>query len=161
MRKILSILFVLFIGGFAFAQSADVITDIIATDEVTYGQICYLSAIHQGLIEEDSSYDEAVEVLYSNGQLPVEVGAHEVVYMVNLAFIYAQIWPNIKGGLMYKITNGAPRYAFKLFKNDGIFNSKADPRAVLTGREALDILTACMIEYGSADECMEMIVDEE
>ena len=46
MRKVLSILFILLAGGFAFAQSADVVTDILETDEVTYGQVCYLSAIH-------------------------------------------------------------------------------------------------------------------
>ena len=56
MRKVLSILIILFIGGFAFAQSAEVVTDILNSDEVTYGQVCYLSAVHQGLISDDADY---------------------------------------------------------------------------------------------------------
>ena len=76
------------IGTFAFAQSADVVTDILGAEEATYGQVCYLSAIHQGLISEDASYEEAVEALLNRGQIPEDVGAYDSVYMANLAFIY-------------------------------------------------------------------------
>lgn len=158
MRKLIFTLVVLFIGGFAFAQSADVVTEILSTDEVTYGQVCYLSAVHQGLIDDSADFSEAVSVLYSKGQIPEDVGEYDSVYMANLAYIYAQIWPNIKGGLMFRLTKGSPRYAFKQLKSDGIFSDKADPGAYVSGAEALNILTACMMEYGS-DECMEMEVE--
>lgn len=158
MRKVLSILFVLFIGSFAFAQSADVVTDILNTDEVTYGQICYLSAIHQGLIDESDSYETAVDVLLSTGQIPEYVDAESPIYMANLAFIYAQIWPDMKGGLMFRLTKGSPRYAFKQFKTDGVISDKADPSSYVSGSEALNVLTACMMQYGT-DECMEMDVE--
>ena len=159
MRKILSIVVLLFIGGFAFAQSADVVTDILNTDEVTYGQVCYLSAIHQGFISEDASYEDAVSVLYEKGQIKEDVGAYDSVVMANLAFIFAQIWPSSRGGLLYRLTNGSPRYAFKQFKNDGIISDDVDPNSYVTGNEALAILTTCMVEYGSADECMQMDVE--
>ena len=158
MRKILSILFILFIGSLAFAQSADVVTDILNSDEVTYGQVCYLSAIHQGLISETDSYEDAVEVLLSEGQIPEYVDADSPIYMANLAFIYAQIWPYMKGGLMFKLTHGSPRYAFKQFKSDGVISDKADPNSYISGSEALNILTACMMQYG-IDECMEMEIE--
>ena len=158
MRRIISVLFVLFVGGLAFAQSADVVTDILNSDEVTYGQVCYLSAIHQGLISEDADYDDAVNALLSRGQLPEDVGSYDSVFMANLAFIYAQIWPDIKGGLMFRITKGSPHYAFKQFKTDGVISETADPNSIVSGAEALNILTACMMEYG-ADECMEMEVE--
>ena len=63
MKRIFSLLLVLFIGGFAFAQSADVVTEILGAEEATYGQVCYLSAIHQGLISDDASYEDAVNAL--------------------------------------------------------------------------------------------------
>ena len=44
MKRIFTILLVLFVGGVVFAQSADVVTDILQSDEATYGQVCYLSA---------------------------------------------------------------------------------------------------------------------
>lgn len=159
MKRILSVLFILFAAGVAFAQSADVVTDILESDEATYGQVCYLSAIHQGLISEEASYEDAVSVLLSKGQIPEDVGAYDSVYMANLAFIYVQIWPNIKGGLMFTLTHGSPRYAFKKLKSDGIITDDTDPNAVVTGAQALNILTACMMEYGT-DESMDMEIEE-
>ena len=149
---------VLFVGTLAFAQSADVVTDILKSDEATYGQVCYLSAIHQGIISEDASYEDAVNALLNRGQIPENVGAYDSVFMANLAFIYVQIWPNIKGGLMFSLTNGSPRYAFKKLKSDGVIPENTDPKAVVSGTDALNILTACMMEYG-ADECMDMDIE--
>ena len=158
MKRIFSVLLVLFVGGLVFAQSADVVTEILGTEEVTYGQVCYLSAIHQGLISEDASYDDAVEALLARGQLPEDVGSYDSVFMANLAFIYAQIWPNIKGGLMFRLTRGSPRYAYKQFKADGVIPDNSDPNEIVSGTQALNILTSCMLEYGS-DECMDMEVE--
>ena len=158
MKRIFSLLVLLFAGTVVFAQSADVVTDILEAEEVTYGQVCYLSAIHQGLISEEADYDKAVEILYNLGQIPEAVGAYDPVVMANLAFIYAQIWPEMKGGLMFKLTKGAPRYAFKQFKADGVIDENAQPDSVLSGVDALNILTSCMMEYGTA-ECMEMGVE--
>ena len=158
MKRIFSVLLVLFVGGLVFAQSADVVTEILGTEEVTYGQVCYLSAIHQGIISEDASYDDAVEALLARGQLPEDVGSYDSVFMANLAFIYAQIWPNIKGGLMFRLTRGSPRYAYKQFKADGVIPDNSDPNEIVSGPQALNILTSCMLEYGS-DECMDMEVE--
>ena len=151
-------LLILFAGTFVFAQSANVITDILESDEATYGQVCYLSAIHQGLISEDATYEDAVEVLYDRGQIPESVGAYDTVYLANLAFIYVQIWPSIKGGLMFTLTKGSPRYAFKKLKSDGVIPDNSDPNSVVSGHQALNILTTCMMEYGS-DESMGMEIE--
>ena len=158
MRKILSILLVLFAGGLAFAQSANVVTEILDTEQVTYGQVCYLSAVRQGLISENDSYDAAVQVLFSNGQIPEDVDATAPVYLANLAFVYAQIWPDMKGGLLFKLTKGSPRYAFKQFKADGVIDEDMDPGSFVSGRDALSILTSCMLQYGT-DEAMEMNIE--
>ena len=157
MKRIITILLILFAGTYAFAQSADVITDILGSDEATYGQVCYLSAIHQGIISEDATYEDAVDALLARGQIPEDVGAYDTVFMANLAFIYIQIWPETKGGLMFTLTNGSPRYAFKKLKSDGVIPDSADPNGVVSGRDALNILTSCMMEYGVDESmCMEI-----
>lgn len=156
MKKLFCLISVLFVTGCLYAQSADVVTSILETEEVNYGQVCYLSAIHQNLIEEDASYSDAVKALYDEGQLPELVDPYSIVYMANLSFIYMQIWPEVKGGLMYRITNGSPRYAFKQLSADGVLPPMADPKAIVSGREALNILTACMSTYGSVEEGMGM-----
>lgn len=147
MKKIVMIFFALFLFGAVYAQSADVITEMLETEEVTFGQVCYLSAVHQGLVSDDASYDEAINVLYDAGQIPQAADSHQCVVMANLAFIYAQMW-NVKGGLFYKIFNGSPRYAFKQLKADGVISEASDPKTVVSGLEALNLYTSCAIEYG-------------
>lgn len=131
-----------------YAQSADVITDILESDQVTMGQICYLSAVNQGLISDEATYSAAINVLYENGQLPSKVYEASPAPLVNVAFIFAQIW-DIKGGLLYRAFHGAPRYAYKQLKADGVLPDFADPGLVMTGAEALNFYTSCVIKYGN------------
>lgn len=139
-----------------FAQSADVVTSILDAEEVTYGQICYISAVHQNFVEDDASFEQAMKALVSTGQISENIAADKAVTMAELSAIYLQMWPEVKGGLMYTITKGAPRYAFKKLKSDGILSEKTDPSKKVSGADAMNILTSCMIEYGTSDEGMDM-----
>ena len=159
MKKIVSLFICFFIAGCIYAQSAEVITKILESEQVSYGEVCYLSAVRQNLISEDATYSEAVEVLYNKGQLPLQVDVNEPAYLINLSYIFSRIWPDVSGSLMYKLTKGSPRYTFKLFKAEGILNDKADPNDRVSGFEALSILTSCMITYGSDEECMSMDIE--
>lgn len=150
MKKIISILFISFLVLSVYAQSADVITDILDAKEVTYGQVCYLSAVHHNLIEETSSYDEAVKVLFNEQQIPSLYDSDEVIPLINVAYIFSYMW-DIKGGLMYRITGGAPRYVFKQFQADGIIASSVEPKNHISGADALSMYTACVRKYGNYD----------
>lgn len=132
----------------AYSQSAEVVTDILNSDKVTFGQVCYLSAVHQGLVSDDCTYAQAIRTLYENGQVPVTGYEDTALPMVNLTYIFAQMW-NIKGGLFYRIFHGAPRYAFKQMKADGVLPLNADPSNLISGQEALNIYTSCSIKYGN------------
>lgn len=147
MKRILTSVLLLLLFASVHAQSADVITDILNTKEVTFGQVCYMAAVQQNYIEDTASYSEAIEVLYRKGQIPKIVYEGTVVPMANLAYIYSNMW-DVKGGLLYKIFHGAPRYAFKQLKADGVIPANADPSTIVSGAEALNIYTACSIEYG-------------
>lgn len=156
MKKYVTLFLALFLMGAAYCQSADVVTEMLETPEVTFGQVCYLSAIHQGFVSDDATYDQAIDALYEKGQIPQNVDKSTNVVMANLAFIYAQMW-NVQGGLLYRLTNGSPRYAFKQLKVDGIIPETADPKTVVSGLEALNMYTSCAIEYGN----MELSTTEE
>jgi len=147
MKKLIVAIFSLFLLSSVYAQSSEVITDILNSKQVTFGQVCYLSAVHQGYIDETASYTDAIEVLYRKHQIPRIVYQDTVVPMVNLAYIYSKMW-NINGGLFYRIFHGAPRYAFKQLKADGIIPANTDPNKIVSGEDALNIYTACSIEYG-------------
>jgi small subunit ribosomal protein S8 len=70
MKRLFFVIFSLFLlGGVVSAQSSQVVTDILNTEEVTYGQVCYLSAVHQGFITEEASFDDAVQILFEKGYI--------------------------------------------------------------------------------------------
>ena len=52
----------------AYAQRADFVTRLIAADKATYGEVCYLSAVYQGFVGENASYEDALHALVQKGQ---------------------------------------------------------------------------------------------
>ncbi len=147
MKKFIVALFTFLLAGVLYAQSSQVITEILNTKNVTFGQVCYLSAVNQGLVKEKASFEECINALYEDDQLPVIVNPMTPVVLVDLAFLYAKIW-DIKGGIFYRLTKGSPRYAFKQLKKDGVIGKNADPSDFISGVEALNLLTSCMFTYG-------------
>ena len=78
--------------------------------------------------------------------------------------------PNTTGGL-FELYDGSGEVFQYLYLPAGMYEVNCqgyyrfgtswdvDPNSYVTGNEALAILTTCMVEYGSADECMEMEVE--
>ena len=67
MKRKLSLFLVLLLGISLYAQSADVITDLLEADKATFGQVCYLAGVQQNLIDDSSSYENAVSVMQEKG----------------------------------------------------------------------------------------------
>lgn len=148
MKKIFLFFFGLFISLSAYSQSQDVITEILESSEATFGQVCYISAVMQSLVTEDTTYDEAIQAVYQNGQLPTITESTQPIPLIDAAYLFSFMW-NIKGGLMYKITNGSPRYVFKQFQADRILPNDAEPRQIVSGIEIMRMYTACEKKYGN------------
>lgn len=129
-----------------YAQSADVITELLNADSATFGEVCYLSAVQQGLLEDSASYEDAVAVLGFKSQVGELVDANEPIKARDAAAIFAAMW-DVKGGLMYRLSKGSPRYAFKQFQSDGVLPAAMDPSATMTGSEVLRMYTACVKKY--------------
>ena len=150
MKKIISLIFALFLCLSVYAQSADVITDILETEEITFGQVCYLTAVQMNIIDDSASYEDSVTALYEHGYIPAVEEYQVPVPAVDLAYLYSKLW-NVQGGLMYKLTKGSPRYAFRQFQSDGIIGADVDPSAYISGEKALSIYTSCVSKYSSFD----------
>ena len=147
MKKIFLIVLGLFISISAYSQSQDVITEILESSEATFGQVCYISAVMQSLVSDDSSYDDAVLAVYENEQLPYITESSQPIPLIDAAYLFSFMW-DIKGGLMYKITNGAPRYVFKQFQADKIIPYDAEPNQIVSGIEIMSMFTSCEKKYG-------------
>lgn len=161
MKKFVFAFFLMLISFGVYAQSADVITQILETDKVTYGQMCYLSAVRQNLIFEDDSFDTAVSVMTSNYQINEHFEVDEQINAENVAALFMRIWPEQRGGLFFRLTNGAPRYAYKYLKALRIIPDNIDPKSSLTGVQSLNILTLCMYNFGGEEEGMSLAVEDE
>ncbi|MCR5285664.1 MAG: hypothetical protein K6D95_08700 [Treponema sp.] len=147
MKKFIIFCSLFFISFSVFAQSADVITQILNSKEVTTGQLAYLAACNQNLITDDASFDEAVDVLIDNSLMATDATALDIPTIETVAKILAKNW-HVKGGLFFKMTKGSARYAFKQLKADGIISPRTDPKTIISGRQALDLITKCNVLYG-------------
>ena len=150
MKKILSLVFCLFVCLSAYAQSADVITELLESKEATFGQVSYIAAVQKNLISENDSFEAAVKALYDNGMIPEMEDPSASIPLVDIAYIYSRLWP-IEGGLMFRITNGSPRYAFKQLQADGVLSSNSEPSDFVSGAKALSIYTSCVNKYSDFD----------
>ena len=72
---------------------------ILNSEQVTYGDVCYISASAQGFISDDASYEDAIQALYDKGQIKSMVYKDEKIPLVNIAFVSSQIW-KVKGGII-------------------------------------------------------------
>ncbi len=150
MKRILSVLFCLFVGVSVYAQSADVITSLLESKEATFGQVCYLAAVQENLINENDSFETAVQAMFENGRIPDLEDLEAPIPLIDIVYIYSNLWP-VNGGLMYRITKGSPRYAFKQFQADGVLSSKQEPSDIISGAKALSIYTSCVNKYSGFD----------
>ncbi|MCQ2596233.1 MAG: hypothetical protein MJ181_00160 [Treponema sp.] len=147
MKKIILFVLSLFLGLALYAQSADTVTEILDAPEVTVGQICYISASAQGFISDDASFEDAVRALSENGQISASAVAGDSATLSDIAAVYSKLF-NVDGGLLYKVSNCSPRYAFKNMKAQGLIPASHDPSQKLSGREALSLFTKCNMKFG-------------
>ena len=123
-----------------YSQSAEFITELLGAEKVTYGQVAYLVAVHENLVSEKASYIDSMNALY-------KVVPSEFVNYKDLSYFFAKLW-DVKGGLMFRISKGSPRYAFNQFKNDGIIPVNIDPHFYPSGRDVLNLFTLGDLKYG-------------
>ena len=145
---ILPVVFVLCVT--AYAQRADFVTELLAADKATYGEVCYLSAVYQGFVDENASYDDALRSLAERGQVAAGADVNGTVTLQELCRLMTKLW-DIKGGLMYRVTKHSARYAFRQLKADGILPPTADPSKKVSGSDVLNMYTACLRKYGGAE----------
>ncbi|MBP5358751.1 MAG: hypothetical protein J6Y69_06165 [Treponema sp.] len=146
-KSVLLIAIMLFIAGIAGAQSAERVTEILQEKQVTYGEIAYLAASELNLIQANASYDDAIKAAVNEGILKGNPASTDPINYKDLAYACCKTW-NISGSLFYKMTK-SPRYAFKQLQAIGIIPANADPSQKVSGRNALNIISACIESFES------------
>ncbi|MCR5698112.1 MAG: hypothetical protein K6G52_00570 [Treponemataceae bacterium] len=142
-KKFLAFLFCTLFATLAFAQSADFISEVIATQKITYGQAAYFICCDYGYIDEAADESSAVSALEENfpnmiNKLKIQQVDKELT-VKEFSFMCCQAW-DIKSSLMYMIFQNQ-RYAFKQMKAKGYFAANTNPNATLDGRKVLYIIS--------------------
>ena len=148
-RFFLSIL--LAAAGFCLsAQSAQKITELIATEKANYGNASWLIAVQTGLAQDTNTDAETFEILVENdyiSQKPSATGerlipsAEDEIKIKDFASLCLRAY-KIKGGLMYRITK-SPRYALRELKAMKVVSNDADPNTIVSGKQMIHILNTC------------------
>ena len=140
-KVFLSIVFLVFISSAfqLYAQSAEIIDNVIGSQSISYGEASYLAALGSGLADEEADINSAYAIINSSGfnrdakaaAQPVTLGEFSYILMKSL---------EMKGGLMYSlfpITKVCrPRTEYL-----GIIDFEAHPGNPLKGTEALNMLS--------------------
>jgi hypothetical protein len=142
MKKSGFILFILFISLAVNmnleAQSNDIIDALLAEEQASYGKAAYLALTASGLITEEQSPEQALEVLKEQGWKLDILGAGEPIKLGEYSFILMKAF-HIQGGVMYSILPG-PRYAGRELSYLGMILGSPSPYRTISGEEAIRIL---------------------
>lgn len=150
MKKVLILFFIGLISSFATAQSADVVTEIMEAKKLTYAHAAYLSATQLGYIEEDASYEEAIAALRKHNIIKAGRSADSPIPLKQFACILCETW-DIHDSILYYRTR-SPRYAMRELRALKIIPATYTGSRMITGREALAMVTRCIDYYEKQEE---------
>ncbi len=135
----LSLLFISLVVNMGLAaQSNDIIDALLAEEQASYGKAVYLALTASGLITEEHSPEQALEVLKEQGWKLDILEAGEPIKLGDYSFILMKAF-HIQGGLMYSIMPG-PRYAGRELSYLGMIPDGPSPYRTISGEEAVRIL---------------------
>lgn len=149
MKHIVSVCTLLLLCVCMQAQSAGMMTQLLAAEKVTYAQASYFPAVWLDAANENLSPEQAARYLAEQGILSETLGSGDISRPVTLqdyALICMRAW-NISGGMMYTFT-GLPHYAFRELQARGILFNTDDPHSFVSGQRAVNILYTCMEAAG-------------
>ena len=146
MKKIFAAL-ILTLAAFAvYAQSAEKISEIIESEEITNEQAAWIACQSAQILQDDAAYSEAMSSATQNGWLASGAVASNPISLKDYCGLCVKA-SGLKCGLFYRISK-ANRYAFKELKANGTLDGAADPSMKVTGQNALSILNACVKKAG-------------
>ncbi len=137
-KAIIALLVALFVSLGAVAQSAQKVSEILETNEISKGQASYFTCVYKDISDESVSDEEAFSVLKEKNLFKSTENANDKISLSKACFLIART-AEMKGGIFYSITHSA-RYAFREFKAVGIVPQNADPMQSVSGSEFIALL---------------------
>jgi hypothetical protein len=128
----------LVVGGGLSAQTADRLELILAAPEMNYAMAASVALSAAGLINEDSSAEEAFAEARSRNFLPAGAAAEDAIPLGKLSFLIMSAF-GMKSGFMYALFPG-PRYAYRELVYRNLIQGRNDPAVTVSGVRFLRII---------------------
>ncbi len=149
MKKLFLLSLIFISAFFVSAQDADVVTEVLNTKEVTYGQAAYFCAINMDIAQSDDSYEIVLNKLKTQGIIEEDYDCTKPVTLDVLSYIVSVAW-NIKSSLLYRVFP-CPRYAYTMLCAEGVISKNTDPKQSIDGHTFFNIVTQCIDMYGEKE----------
>ncbi|MBO4405058.1 MAG: hypothetical protein J5780_07025 [Treponema sp.] len=128
-----------------FGQSADKMTDVLKSGEVTLGQACYFFATASENVKDNISYEKALEYFKERSVIDSSCSENDKASLGSLALLANDVF-NIQGSLCLSLFKTG-RYAYRQMKADGVFSRYDDPALIPNGHKFFSVLTRCLDKY--------------
>jgi hypothetical protein len=130
-----------------FAQSNELIDELLAEEQATFGNSVYLVLSAAGIIDEQSSIQEAIDTLADqNWDIEIRPVSAQI-RLGEYAFILMKSF-HMQGGIMFSIFP-CPRYASRELAFLGMVPGSASAGRSLSGEEVMYILGKALDWQGS------------
>ncbi len=147
MKKFFPALALLMAAAAVSAQSAQKISQIVESPELSYGQAAYIAMSYSemggGIIEESSSDSDALEAAFQRKWIKNGAVVQAAIRLDELCALYVSA-AGIKGGVLCGLIKNSPRYSFRELKALGLLDQYADPAMKIDGQNALNLFNACV-----------------
>ena len=152
LKKIFVISIFLVLGCLCFGQSADMVSKMIESESVTYEDVAYFCAINLGLVNDDTSPEDALVALFEAKIFSMPKDPKANITYDAVANMCMKTW-KIKGGLFYTLTK-SDRYAFKELQYLGFISTSENPKKKVSGTEVLNLITRCLEKTEVKDDAI-------
>lgn len=135
--------------GVLFAQSNDLVDELLAQDTAHVGHTAYLVYTASGVIDPSVDVSDAVATAIDSGTLPVGTAADAPVDFGAFSYMLMDAF-DIPGGIMYRIVPGR-RYAAREVVYQEWSRTRRAPGELLDGDSVVRILSVFLNEQGGAE----------
>ena len=127
------------------AQSAQKISQIVESPELSYGQAAYIALSYSDgeTMGESASDAEAFEAAVQKKWIKNGAVVQAAIRLDDLCALYVSA-AGIKGGVLCGLIKNSPRYSFRELKALGLLDKNADPAMKIDGQNALNLFNACV-----------------
>lgn len=138
MRFFWGIMLAAVLAGGVYAQSNDIVDEVLAKETIDFGSAAYLTMTAAGLVPETADTETVLRVLGDQKWGFETLKAEDPITLGDYSYLLMKAF-EIPGGLWFTVFPGS-RYALREFLYKGVVSQPVWPAKLIKGDEAVRIL---------------------